>query len=86
MNPPNPSSSVAFSPEEWQALREQFSELKHTLNNALAVFMALSELATRNPDNYEKLRKAVADRTPQIVALMQEFTQAMDAKKGVGPG
>lgn len=77
MNP----APITFSPEEWNAFREQFSELKHTLNNALAVFMALSELASRNPENYEKLRKAVLDRTPGIVERMHEFTRLLDAKR-----
>ena len=75
-------AQITFTPEEWEALRNQFSELKHTLNNALAVFMALSELANRNPDNYEKLGKAVIARTPEIVALMHEFTQTLNEKGG----
>jgi len=72
---------VTFSPEEWIAFRSQYSELKHSVNNALAVFMALSELALRNPDNYEKLGKSIGTRTPEIVALMQEFNRILDAKQ-----
>jgi len=71
---------VTFSPEEWAEFRTRYSELKHSMNNALAVFMALSELAHRNPDNYEKLGKSIANRTPEIVALMQEFTDFLDTK------
>ena len=77
-------AQITFTPEEWEALRNQFSELKHSLNNALAVFMALSELANRNPDNYEKLGKTVIARTPEIVALMHEFTRALDEKGKAG--
>ncbi len=73
-------SPVTFSPEEWQTFRTRYSELKHSVNNALAVFSALSELAHRNPDNYEKLAKSVFTRTPEIVALMQEFTDFIDTK------
>jgi hypothetical protein len=72
---------VTFSREEWLAFRASYSELKHSINNALAVFSALSELAHRNPDNYEKLGKSILTRTPDIVALMQEFTQALDEKR-----
>ena len=71
---------VTFTPEEWGALRSNFSELKHSVNNALAVFMALSELAQRNPANYEKLTKSINTRTPEIVAMMQTFHQALDDK------
>ncbi len=72
---------VQFSPAEWAALREKYSELKHTVNNALAVFMAHSELAKRNPENYEKLAAGVATRTPGIVSLFQELTQLLDDKQ-----
>lgn len=72
--------AVTFSSEEWQDLRTKFSEAKHTLNNALAVFMALSELAHRDPENYKKLERAIETRTPDIVRLMQDVTMALDAK------
>jgi len=73
---------ITFSPEEWTALREKFSETKHTLNNALAVFLALSELATRDPENYVKLARAIETRTPTIIGLMEELTHAFDARRG----
>ena len=77
--------SVTFTHEEWQAFRSHYSELKHSVNNALAVFTALSELAHRNPDNYAKLGKSIATRTPEIVALMQEFNRYLDTKAPMAP-
>lgn len=50
------------------------------MNNALAVFMALAELSQRNPDNYEKLAKSVCTRTPELAALIQEFSLYLDTK------
>ncbi len=79
------NTPVSFTHEEWLAFRSHYSELKHSMNNALAVFMALSELAHRNPDNYEKLGKSICTRTPEIVALMQEFTRILDEKQPVPP-
>lgn len=72
--------TVSFSSEEWLAFRSKFSEAKHTLNNALAVFMALSELAHRDPENFKKLQKAIETRTPEIIRLMQELTDTFDTK------
>jgi len=74
------NAPVIFTHAEWLAMRSAYSELKHSMNNALAVFSALSELAQRNPDNYIKLTKSIATRTPELVALMQEFTQVLDSK------
>jgi len=71
---------VNFSYEEWMEFRLRYSELKHSINNALAVFMALAELSQRNPDNYQKLAKSVCARTPELAALIQEFSLYLDTK------
>ncbi len=75
-------SEVDFSMtrEELQALHEKFREVKHNINNTLAVVMALSELGQRNPAHYEKLAKAVLQRGPDVVQQLQEFQTALGAK------
>jgi len=80
-------STVPFemSKEELQAIHEKFREVKHDINNTLAVIMALSELAQRNPAHYEKLAKAVLSRGPDVVTKLQEFQTLLGAKlKGDG--
>jgi hypothetical protein len=72
--------SVTFTHEEWMDFRQRYSTVKHTLNNALAVFMALAELAQRNPENYEKLAKSVSARGPEIASLIQGFSVYLDTK------
>ena len=66
--------------EELQAIHEKFREVKHNINNTLAVVMALSELAQRNPAHYEKLAKAVLQRGPDVVQQMQDFQTMLTAK------
>src|SRR5205814_6686116 len=48
------------------SLQEKFSEIKHAINNALAVMMALSEMSQRRPDYSEKLASTVLTKAPQI--------------------
>jgi hypothetical protein len=66
--------------EELQALHDNFREVKHDINNTLAVIMALSELAQRNPAHYEKLSKAVLQRGPDVVQKLQDFQTLIGAK------
>ena len=66
--------------EELQAIHEKFRVVKHNINNTLAVIMALSELAKRNPAHYEKLAKAVLQRGPDVVQQMQDFQTLLTAK------
>jgi hypothetical protein len=74
-----------LSPEELAQLQKKFSEIKHSINNALAVMMALSEMSQRRPDYAEKLATTVLSKAPQIVTSLQEFTQVLNEKAGVKP-
>ena len=71
--------------EELVQLQAKFSEIKHSINNALAVMMALSEMSQRRPDYAEKLATTVLTKAPQIVSSLQEFTQALNEKAGPKP-
>lgn len=72
--------------EEFQAIHDRFREIKHSINNSLAVLMALSELAQRNPSHYEKLAKAVLQRGPETVQMLQDFQAELTAKVRAGGG
>ena len=74
------ASDFQMTREELQALHEKYREIKHSINNTLAVIMALSELAQRNPAHYEKLAKAVLQRGPEVVQQLQEFQSDLGAK------
>jgi len=71
--------------EELVQLQKKFSEIKHGINNALAVMMALSEMSQRRPDYAEKLASTVLTKAPQIVSSLQEFTALLNEKAGVKP-
>lgn len=73
-------TATAIPCSELQALHDHFREVKHSINNTLAVIMALSELAQRNPAHYEKLTKAVLTRCPDIVSQLQKFQGEIMAK------
>ena len=75
-------SAFNLTPEEFAQLQRRFSEIKHSINNALAVMMALSEMSQRRPDYAEKLATTVLSKAPQIVSSLQEFTQALNEKAG----
>ena len=68
-----------------QDLHEKYRKVKHDINNTLAVIMALAELGQRNPTYMEKLAKAVLQRGPKVVTLLQEYQAAINEKLGVKP-
>src|SRR5476651_765205 len=74
------SAPFEMTREELQALHEKYREVKHDINNTLAVIMALSELAQRNTQHYEKLAKTVLTRCPDIVTQLQDFSRCLAEK------
>ena len=74
------NSTIQFTPEEIKALHDKFREVKHDIANSLAVVMALSELAERNPAHYEKLGKTVLSRGPDIITKLLDFQRMLGAK------
>lgn len=74
-----------ISHEELVELQKKFSEIKHAINNALAVISALSEMSQRRPEYSEKLASAVLTKVPQIASSLQAFAQALNDKAGPKP-
>ena len=70
--------------EDLNALVQNFREVKHSINNHIAVIMALSELSQQNPAHVEKLIKATLARSPEIVSLLQNFQKSLGAKLAGG--
>ena len=72
--------STQMTRDDLNELVLNFREIKHTINNHIAVMMALSELSQQNPAHTEKLIKATLARSPEIVNLLQTFQKALGAK------
>ncbi len=77
-----------ISQDELAELQQKFSKIKRSINDALPVMMALSEMSQRRPNYAEKLATTVttvSTKAPQIVLSLQEFTQALNARAGPKP-
>ncbi len=77
---PEQTAPFEMSRAELEAIYDKFREVKHNINNTLAVIMALSELGQRNPAHFEKLARAVLQRGPEVVNQLQELQAALGAK------
>ncbi len=82
----DPAAEFTMTREEMVAMHDKFREVKHSINNTLAVIMALSELGQRNPAHLEKLAKAVLQRGPDVVAHLQDFQSMLNSKLKPGAG
>ncbi len=67
------AGAAPVSHAELLELHTKFRAVKHSACNALAVVMALSEMAERNPAYVEKLTKTVLSKSPQMVTELRAF-------------
>ena len=72
-SPPPPADDTPVTRAEMLELHNKFRAVKHSACNALAVIMALSEMAERNPTYVEKLTKTVLSKSPQMVSELRTF-------------
>jgi hypothetical protein len=76
-------AEITISREELAELQSKFSEIKHSINNALAVMMALSEMSQRRPDYSEKLATTVLTKAPQIVFSFRDCRRRRNSRYDV---
>ena len=81
----NQDSESPISRDELLALHRRFREIKHDINNSLAVMMALSEMAQRKPEHAEKLCRTVLNKAPLIVQELQNFAESFRDLAKPGP-
>ncbi len=70
---PSAGDDTTVTRAELLELHNKFRAVKHSACNALAVIMALSEMAERNPTYMEKLTKTVLSKSPQMVSELRTF-------------
>ena len=73
MPTPGGGDDAPVTRAELMELHNKFRAVKHSACNALAVIMALSEMAERNPTYIEKLTKTVLSKSPQMVSELRAF-------------
>jgi hypothetical protein len=59
-------------------LRQNLRTVRHSINNHVAVMMAMAELAQRNPTQCARLAQVCLDKAPQIAQSIRSFSEAFD--------
>lgn len=75
-----PTGQTPPPPCDIAALYQEFREVKHSINNSMAVIMARAELAQMNATHQAKLIETVLTRGRQVVTELQEYADKMQAR------
>jgi hypothetical protein len=64
--------------KQMQALHQNLRTVRHTINNNVAVIMAMAELTQRNPAQCPKLAALCLEKAPQIAAAIGGFSELFE--------
>ena len=57
-----------------EELNQQLRTVRHTVNNDVAIIMAMAELSQRNPAHTDRLRGVCMEKAPNIAAMFRSFS------------
>jgi hypothetical protein len=59
---------------QMEELNQQLRTVRHTVNNDVAIIMAMAELSQRNPAHTDRLRSVCMEKAPNIAAMFRNFS------------
>jgi hypothetical protein len=84
---PLPSEPVTLSAEQVAELKRNLVDLRHDLNNNVALILSAIEMMRRRPDTFEKMLDSMARQPHRITEAVVQFSKALEtALAGPKPG
>ena len=64
--------------KQTEALYQNLRTVRHSINNNVAVIMAMAELSQRNPAQCAKLSQLCLEKAPQIASAVAGFSELFE--------
>jgi hypothetical protein len=74
----SPRQTVPLSPEQVENLKGKLSDLRHNVNNHLALMVAALELIRRKPDMLARLVNNLTDQPQKILDEIKKFSEELE--------
>jgi len=78
-----PTEPLVLSPEQIQELNQKLSDMRHNINNNLALTGASVELIKRKPEMAERFLDKIAEQPERITQEMRQFTEHFERALGI---
>ena len=80
---PLPNTPVTLSPTQVAELNRQLSDLRHDINNNLALVLAAAEIMKKKPDSAERMIAAVMEQPAKVTAALKKFSGEFEKLFGI---
>jgi hypothetical protein len=81
-----PSEPVLMTPEQVAALSRKLSELRHNVNNHLALMVAALELIRRKPESVPRMINNLTEQPQKIVEEIKKFAVELEKTLNITSG
>jgi len=78
-----PEGSVTLSVQQLDELHRKLANLRHDINNHLALIVAAAELIKFNTDLAQRMSATLLEQPPKISEEMNKFAQEFEAAFGI---
>ena len=73
-----PRQTVPLSPEQVAELSRKLSDLRHNINNHLALMVAALELIRRKPEMVERMLNNLTEQPQKILEEIKRFSEELE--------
>ena len=80
---PLPSQPVTLTVEQIRELNKKISDMRHDVNNDLALMMASVELIRRKPESAERMWKGLTEKPLKVANAVTEFSHELEKVLGI---
>jgi hypothetical protein len=80
---PLPSQPVTLTVEQIRELNRRISDMRHDVNNDLALMIASVELIRRKPESAERMWKGLTEKPLKVANAVTEFSHELEKMLGI---
>jgi hypothetical protein len=74
-----PTQPITLTPAQIADLNKKLGEMRHNVNNNLALMVAALELLRRKPDTIPKMADAITAQTDKLIEEIRHFSAQFDS-------
>lgn len=78
-----PSEPVTLSIEQLRELKQQLSDLRHDVNNNVALMLSALEMIRRRPETTEKMLDSFSRQPKKLNDTVVEFSKSLETALGL---
>jgi uncharacterized protein YoxC len=76
---PLPSEPVTLSVEQIAELKQKLSDLRHDVNNKVALMLSAVEMIRRRPESTANMMDSFSRQPQKLIEAVTEFSTALEA-------